>query len=115
MITSTFNIQLKSIVRKLWLTKNFKKSLNWNTFDYNQYEKKFKETLTNTIRQGDYVYDIGAASGYYSEKLQVVGPTGMVRLFVNSIKHNEPFPADINDVIPTMEYAQMLSGIVYLE
>ena len=102
-------------MRKLWLTKNLKKSLDWNTFDYNQYEKKFKEILLNTIRQGDCVYNIGA-SGYYSEKLlQVVGPTGMVRLFVNSIKYNVPFPVDINDVIPTMEYAQMLSDIDYLE
>ena len=37
----------------------------------------------------------------------------IINLYVNSLKHNKPFPVDINEIIPTMEYAQMLSDVVY--
>jgi len=33
--------------------------------------------------------------------------------FVHCIEHKKPFPVDINEIIPTMEYAQMLSDLVY--
>jgi len=34
-------------------------------------------------------------------------------LFVESIRKSKPFPIDITQIIPTMEYAQMLSDLVY--
>lgn len=37
----------------------------------------------------------------------------LINHFVESIKHERPFPIDINSVIPTMDFAQMLSDLVY--
>ena len=37
----------------------------------------------------------------------------LIKLFVQSIQKKQPFPVDIENVIPTMEYAQMLSDLVY--
>lgn len=33
--------------------------------------------------------------------------------FFDSIRLNQPFPVDIHQIVPTMEYAQMLSDLVY--
>jgi predicted dehydrogenase len=37
----------------------------------------------------------------------------LIKRFVQCIKSEQPFPVDINNVLPTMEYAQMLSDLVY--
>lgn len=37
----------------------------------------------------------------------------LLKRFIYSIKYDKPFPVDINEIIPTMEYAQMLSDLVY--
>jgi predicted dehydrogenase len=37
----------------------------------------------------------------------------VLKLFMDSIEHNKPFAIDINNIMPTMEYAQMLSDCVY--
>lgn len=37
----------------------------------------------------------------------------LIKLFVKSIQNEQPFPVDINSLIPTMEFAQMLSDLVY--
>jgi predicted dehydrogenase len=37
----------------------------------------------------------------------------LFKRFVDCIEHKKPFPVNINEIIPTMEYAQMLSDAVY--
>jgi predicted dehydrogenase len=37
----------------------------------------------------------------------------LIKRFVQCIKSEKPFPVDINSVLPTMEYAQLLSDVVY--
>ena len=37
----------------------------------------------------------------------------LIKLFAKCIKREQPFPVDIDNVIPTMHYAQMLSDLVY--
>ena len=37
----------------------------------------------------------------------------LIKIFVQSIQNEQPFPVDIDSVLPTMEYAQMLSDLVY--
>jgi predicted dehydrogenase len=37
----------------------------------------------------------------------------LIKIFVKCIKNEQPFPVDINNVLPTMHYAQMLSDLVY--
>jgi predicted dehydrogenase len=37
----------------------------------------------------------------------------LFKRFVYSIENKKPFPVDIGEIIPTMEYAQMLSDLIY--
>ena len=37
----------------------------------------------------------------------------LITLFVESIKTQRAFPVEIDRIIPTMQYAQMLSDLIY--
>ena len=39
----------------------------------------------------------------------------LLKLFIDCLEFNRPFPIDINNIMPTMEYTQMISDLVYKE
>lgn len=90
------NPQLRAIFRRTGAKRVYYRTLSLLS-SRSDYEQKFSESLLNSIRSGDCVWDVGANVGHYTEKFaERVGSSGIVIAI-------EPFHATFLELASRME------------